>query len=63
MEQEQLSTRLLESLTPGGSEFVNNPQGCYGYVKQLIESQHKRILLVTEQRNALEVKLSKFTLM
>lgn len=34
----------LELLTPGGSEFHNDPKRCYLFVKDLIDGQHKKIL-------------------
>jgi hypothetical protein len=43
--------RALEGLTPGGSEFVNDPEFCAAYVRKQRESQHGTILrLVHEKR-------------
>ncbi len=60
MDNETTALRLLESLTPSGSEFVNNPQACYEYVRDLIKSQHDRIILVTKQRNEAQQKWNNY---
>ena len=36
--------KKLESLTPGGSEFYNDPSRCHEHIKSIIEYQHKMIL-------------------
>jgi hypothetical protein len=36
--------RELEGLTPGGSEFVNNPEGCAAFVRDKMEQQHRLIV-------------------
>ena len=33
--------RLLEELTPGGSEFHNDPQRCYAYIRQQLNIGHQ----------------------
>ncbi len=36
--------RALEGLTPGGSEFANDPERCAAYVRDTIEHQHRMII-------------------
>lgn len=33
-----LAIRLLDRLTPGGSEFAFDPWSCYSYIKERLES-------------------------
>lgn len=37
------SQQILESLTPGGSEYFNDPERCGAYIKAKIQSQHELI--------------------
>ena len=54
---ENKSQKLLESLTPGGSEFENDPEYCVKYIKDFQTSQHKQIVeLVLEKRELSEGK-------
>lgn len=57
--------KLLESLTPGGSEFYNDPEYCVKYVKDLIASFPKMLLEERKKydavREALEVAMSSLT--
>lgn len=46
--------RLLESLTPSGSEFVNEPERCAEFARQHSTSQHQTIIRLTKERNALQ---------
>lgn len=42
----------LQSLTPGGSEYVNNPAACVAYVKELRLSHFKHVKQrIVEQQN------------
>lgn len=34
----------LQSLTPGGSEYVNDPKRCVEYCREVRETQHQLIL-------------------
>jgi hypothetical protein len=43
--------KLLESLTPGGSEFHNNPQRCHDYVKERMKFQKDKIKKLIIERN------------
>jgi hypothetical protein len=43
----------LQSLTPGGSEYVNNPERCVAYVREARESQHKAIVKFKSERDAI----------
>jgi len=45
--------KLLESLTPGGSEFVNDPEYCVRYVKEFEVDQHKKIMSLIGEKNEL----------
>lgn len=33
--------KVLESLTPGGSEFHNNPEMCESYIRERLRNGHK----------------------
>lgn len=50
---ENKAQKLLESLTPGGSEFVNDPEYCVKYVKDYQESQLRSIKNLVLQKNKL----------
>lgn len=56
--------KLLESLTPGGSEFVDDPEYCVKYVKEFEADQHKKIIeLITEKNRLVEQKSKLFTVL
>ncbi len=38
---EHTPMKILESLTPGGSEFVDDPERCARYIRDLIDSGHQ----------------------
>jgi hypothetical protein len=40
----KLAAKLLEELTPQGSEFYNDPQYCFDWVKEQLRSVTKQIL-------------------
>jgi phospholipid N-methyltransferase len=46
--------RMLESLTPGGSEFYNDPEACVEYVKRVISGIPGIILPLKEKIKLLE---------
>lgn len=41
--------KALEGLTPGGSEFVCDPEYCAAYVKKRRDFQHGQILKLTKE--------------
>ena len=49
--------KLLCGLTPGGSEFVNDPEYCVKYVKKFEDSQHELIMsLIVENKQLIYQK-------
>ena len=50
---ENKAQKLLESLTPGGSEFANDPEYCVKYVKEFEVDQHKKIMSLIAEKNRL----------
>jgi hypothetical protein len=40
-EQPRSAQRYLEDLTPGGSEYFNNPKRCYEWVQGRLESARR----------------------
>ena len=50
MTVEQRAMKLLEGLTPGGSEFFENPENCEAYIRRRLESQHRMILRLKVDR-------------
>ena len=48
----ELAIRLLEMLTPQGSEFYNDPLRCYHHIKERFESNHKMIVKLKKESNA-----------
>lgn len=48
--------RALEGLTPGGSEFVNDPEYCAQFVRNRQTHQHETII-----RQQLQIKASSST--
>jgi hypothetical protein len=49
--------RALNDLTPGGSEFANDPEECKTFVKRSREAQHRVILSLIERRADAERRL------
>jgi hypothetical protein len=45
--------RALHSLTPGGSEFANDPDACVNFVKNVRTSQHNYILKLKKENDEL----------
>jgi len=45
MEVNQKAQRLLESLTPGGSEFVDDPERCVEFVKEQLSAAKQAVLV------------------
>lgn len=37
--------KALEGLTPGGSEYVNDPERCAAHVRERFDSYHRVILM------------------
>lgn len=48
--------RLLESLTPSGSEFYHNPERCAEYVRNTLREQHELILKQQKELRELRKK-------
>lgn len=47
----------LISLTPGGSEFVDDAESCFNYVKEFQASQHKFICELVNEKKQLKETL------
>lgn len=52
--RELKAMRALESLTPSGSEFVNDVERCVAFVKSSQESQHRTIVNFSSRAKAAE---------
>jgi len=50
----ELAIFLLQKLTPGGSEFFNDPLRCYEHIKDRFISQHKVILNLHKELKSLK---------
>lgn len=50
--------RELESLTPSGSEFVNDPEACVAYVKKARRSLHEIVKKAIIEKNELSAKVA-----
>ena len=50
--------RELESLTPNGSEFHNNPTRCFEYIKERIIRIDKLLIKTLKERNQLQQQLN-----
>lgn len=46
----QAAYDLLLSLTPGGSEFVNDPERCCEFVKERISFLHRKVIELTKNK-------------
>lgn len=53
----------LESLTPLGSEFVNDPQRCVEAVREYQNGQHQQIVKMKKQRDDYRVALERIRAM
>ena len=47
----------LQSLTPGGSEFVNDPERCVAYCREIRNSQLRQIIKLSHRVKELEEQL------
>ena len=45
---------ILESLTPGGSEFKNNPKACHEWIKARLQTRGR----VASERNQLRARVA-----
>ena len=52
--RELKAMRALESLTPHGSEFVNDVDRCLAFVRDRLTSQHQMIVQLTLRIKELE---------
>lgn len=48
----------LCSLTPGGSEYANDPAACVAYARKVRESQHEAIIKFKTEANELRARLT-----
>jgi hypothetical protein len=51
MDEPRSAQRYLEDLTPGGSEYFDNPKRCYETVVTRLESAHRIALNAALERN------------
>lgn len=52
-EENEKLKRLIVSLTPGGSEFVGEPEYCIKYVKEFEADQNRMIVSLIEEKQIL----------
>ena len=52
--------KAIVSLTPGGSEFVEDADYCVKYVKEFQAAQHRMILDLVKEKNQLKDALKEF---
>ena len=50
---ENKAQQLLESLTPGGSEFYNDPEYCVKHIREYQQNQHELIVKLVIEKKAL----------
>ena len=60
MKEIRTAQELLESMTPGGSEFASDPEACAKYVRGRIASLEGNIKQLVRQRNEVTQKLYHF---
>ncbi len=48
---------LFQSLTPGGSEFVNNPKRCVDWIRDQVDSQHRLLMRALHRKKAAEARV------
>lgn len=48
--------RILEDLTPNGSEYVGDPERCAEYIRDLIDSKHRMIVKLMKEKREREKK-------
>ena len=56
----KLAYDLLLSLTPGGSEFVNEPQRCFDFVKEREDFKHKKIVELTNEKKEIRAAIADY---
>jgi tetratricopeptide (TPR) repeat protein len=54
----QQAERLLEDLTPGGSEFHGEPQACYDFIKQTMQTKMMGMIAHAQARQQAEDRLA-----
>lgn len=52
--------KALEGLTPGGSEFVNEVETCATFIRQRLDSTHRRLVETVKELNALKEAVKQF---
>lgn len=50
----QQSYQLLSTLTPGGSEYANDPERMVEHIRDTEHTQHRQIIKLTKEKKALE---------
>lgn len=55
--RELAAMRALESLTPSGSEFVNEVERCVAFVREYNASQMRHIIKLTRELNHMRAQL------
>ena len=50
--------RWLEKLTCGGSEFHDDPENCYNFLRKRLESQHASLIRQQKRIRELEAIIS-----
>jgi hypothetical protein len=55
---ESVAMRMLESLTAGGSEFVDEPQRCAESIRDTRNGHWRHILKLTKENKALQAELN-----
>jgi chromosome segregation ATPase len=57
-EQVKHLQKLLCDLTPGGSEFVDNPQNCFEWIKRRIDDAVRNNVRLVGERNEVQRKIT-----
>ena len=57
-EERDMRDRALQALTPGGSEYVNDPPRCVEYVRQRSHNQHEITKSFKRERDEAEAQLA-----
>ena len=57
MKEIRTAQELLESMTPGGSEFASDPEACAKWVRDYIDNLEHNVKRLVHQRNEVTQKL------
>lgn len=55
--------KAVEGLTPGGSEFVDNPEACAAYIQNNLNTPRRIMKLLAERKELVEALQSEITLL